>query len=155
MKQGDTWSTITLDEIKHHIDQLIERAPALDEALDVRTAYGSKPGPDVTVLFKHPSGVNYYLLIEIEQYASGSTMESKVKSWAKRHFKEQNTTTVVVSLVLQALRNRLVGTFSKYAEVKDMVFSKDFRLFPGRGDGHISDEFKVFISTWIEDKLMR
>lgn len=153
-KKDNSWSTLTLREIDQHIDRLKERIPVLESVLDVRIAFGSMPGADVELTFKHASGARHYLLLEVEQYASGDTVENKVRAWGRRHILRENTTTVVVSLVLQALRNRLINAFSKHDEVREMVFSNNFRLFPGRGDGGIPEELKLFIATWVEDKLM-
>lgn len=116
-------------------------------------AYGQGRGSDIEIFVTDRSNVKHVLLFEVEQYASGQGLEGKVKTWAKRHNSQQNTTTIVISLVLQALRNRLIDKFSKDKIVGEMVFSHNFRMFPGSGDGKITEELKSFITLWVEQKL--
>lgn len=150
--QATIWSNLTIKEIDNHLSQLITRTSILGKRLKYKCAYGRARGSDVTISMVDKKKKIHYLLIEVELYASGA-MEDKVKKWANRHSQRPNTTTLVVSLVLQALRNRLVNEFSKDAKVAAMVFSPFFRIFPGSGDGRISDEIKSAITSWIEQRL--
>jgi hypothetical protein len=61
--------------------------------------------------------------------------------------------TVVISLVMQAFFNRITGSYSKDAHVREMVYSKSFRIYAGSGDGQLTDELKTFITLWIEERL--
>ncbi len=151
MSENETWSDLTIREIENHIKCLLTRIPALQSRLRYECAYGRRRGSDV-VIFMTDENQEHSLRFEIEQYASGSGLDRKVSAWAERHSRP-NTTTVVVSLVLQALHNRLVHEFSRNDTVANMVFSPNFRLFPGSGDGKITDELKQFITRWIEQKL--
>ena len=148
-----TWSDLTIDSISNHLDGLITGMPALEHRLTYRSARGSKVGSDIVVQLNGAYGNQHMLLFEIEQYASGKGLQNKVKTWAKRHIKKPNTTTIVISLVLQALRNRLVNEFSMDSDIRNMVFSNEFRMFPGSGDGRIPDELKYFLTWWIEQRI--
>lgn len=147
----DTWSDLTLRQIEAYLKDLLVRIPLLRERLKYDIAYGKAHGADVTVTLSEENGNQHLLLFEVEQYASGQGYENKVVTWARRHKARPNTTTVVISLVLQATYNRLVNFDND--EVRKMVYSPGFRLFAGNGDGHISDDIKDFIKSWIEQRL--
>lgn len=149
-----TWSNTTIKAIETYIDSLKDRMPILQERLTPRPhyAYGKAHGSDVEIFLTDSKGKKHTLLFEVEQYASGPLL-SKVKAWAKRHSGQSRTTTVVISLVLPALRNRLVGEFSKDTHIKNMVFSAQFVLFPGSGDGKIPYDLETFITFWLAQRL--
>ena len=106
----------------------------------------------VIILMNDSENNAHYLLIELEQYASGS-IRDKVVRWTERHFENSNTTTFVVSLVLHAFSNRIVNEFSNDTRINEMISSKDFKLFQATSYGEIDEEFKFSIRTWIEQKL--
>lgn len=142
------WSDETISKLEKYVESLISRIPILEEKLKLECAYH---GTDVKIELQNEDKI-YYLLIEIEQYASGASLEGKVNNWAKRHFENNNTTTIIISLVLKALRNRLLNEFTNES-VQKMVFSPNFRIFPGSGDGTIPDELKNFIVYWVNESL--
>ena len=127
--------------IEDHIKRvLFVRIPSLRDRLKYKTAYGKAPGADLRVEMKDGGGATHYLLVEVEQYASGKGLENKVKQWASRHFASPNTTTLVVSLLTVALSNLLSGKFERNPDIKRMVQSTSFRVFPGVGDGSLADD---------------
>lgn len=150
----NTWSDLTIQEIENHIKWLLSRIPVLEleKRLNYKPSYGKARGSDVEISIIDITGIAHYLLFEAEQYASGD-IRTKVRDWAERHFRRPNTTTIVISLVLQALRNRLVNEFIKDKKVADMISSPAFRIFPGSGDGKITEELKSFITFWVEQRL--
>ena len=149
----ETWSNLTINEIQAHLNNLGMRIPYLRGKMNVEFARNSTAGSDIVVLLIDDANVEHHLLFEIEQYASGSGLADKVARWAARHNSNKNTTTVVVSLVMQAFFNRLTGSFCQNDEVRRMVFSKSFRIYPGSGDGKLTDDLKTFITLWIEERL--
>ena len=153
MTERDTWSNLTIFEVENHLKWLLIRMPVLERQLKYQCAYGKARGADVKICLIDSRNIEHLLLMEIEQYASGKGLEKKVKTWAKRHLSKPNTTTIVISLVLQAFRNRLVTEFSKDSKIANMVFSTTFRMFPGSGDGQITEELRSFLTYWVEQKL--
>lgn len=152
-RSPDMWSDSTIREIENHIKLLHTRIPILKRRLKIKCSYGTSRGSDVEICMTDKSNSTHFLRFEVEQYASGRGLDRKVKTWAKRHFSRPNTTTVVISLVLQALRKQLIDKFSIDKFIEEMVFSSNFRIFPGIGDGKVTEELKLFITMWVEQKL--
>jgi hypothetical protein len=149
----DTWSNLTINQIEAHLSTLRMRIPYLQGNMKVEVARGSTRGADVTLTLPDNTGVEHRLFFEVEQYASGSNLQAKIIRWADRHNAVPNGMTVVISLVMQALLNRLTGSYSKNESIRRMVFSKNFRIYAGSGDGRLTDELTTLITLWIEERL--
>ena len=153
MDNDRSWSNLTLEEIQKFLESLRIRIPLLKERMEYEIAYGTARGADVKIKL-WDGEQEHFLLLEVEQYSSGRLFFEKVKSWARRHSEHSNATTIVVSLLLPALYNRLTGDLSeKDDNIKEMVYSPSFRLFPGRGDGNMPDELREYLVGWIETRL--
>jgi len=149
----ETWSNLTINQIADHLKILEMRIPYLRGKMSIKFARGSSRGADVTVSLIDESGIKHALLFEVEQYASGRGHGKKIVNWAKRHNSAENSMTVVISLVMQAFFNRITGSYSQDEQVNRMVHSKNFRIYAGSGDGRLTDELKMFITLWIEERL--
>lgn len=149
----ETWSNLTINQIEAHINVLKMRVPYLEGKMTIDIARGSRSGTDVTVSLVDGQGVRHKLLFEVEQYASGQGHESKIRRWAERHSKSENSMTIVISLVMQAFFNRITGGYCQDECVRQMVYSKNFRIYAGSGDGRLTEELKMFITLWIEERL--
>ena len=149
----DAWSRSIIGEIENHIKWLLTSAPTLTSKLKYEAVYEKAIGSDFEVCLTDAVGTKHYLLFEIEWHASGGELDVAAKAWAKRHFQQSNTTTIIVSLALQVLRSSLYTKFPKDGEVAKMATSQNFGVFAASGDGRISEELGEFIASWIEDKL--
>jgi hypothetical protein len=149
----ETWSNLTINRIEAHLKRLEMRVPYLTGKMDIQFARGSSPGADVTVSLLDDQRVKHMLFFEVEQYASGRGHGEKIVRWAERHNASENSMTVVISLVMQAFFNRITGSYCKNESIRRMVYSKNFRIYAGSGDGRLTDEIKTFITLWIEERL--
>jgi hypothetical protein len=149
----ETWSNLTIDQIQAHLNILKMRIPYLAGKMSTEFARGSSRGADVTVSLLDELGTKHTLLFEVEQYASGRGHGEKIVRWAERHNSTENSMTVVISLVMQAFFNRITGSYCEDESVRRMVYSKNFRIYAGSGDGRLTDELKTFITLWIEERL--
>ncbi|MGK8612923.1 hypothetical protein [Brevibacillus agri] len=147
-KDDNNWSNLVIKQLEVFFKSYELTFP-LFEYKNVSFAPGTNKGPDciVSIQFRDKKRI---LLIEIEQYASGSKHNNKLSKWAENHFTNSeigDTTTFVIGLLLPALRNRLIT--HKDDLVKKMVFSNKFRIFPGIGDGSLSEELKSSLNGWL------
>ncbi|HEX5702486.1 MAG TPA: hypothetical protein VFX97_04655 [Pyrinomonadaceae bacterium] len=149
----DTWSNLTIDQILAHLNMLKMRVPYLTGKLTIALARGSSRGADITVSLSDEQGIQHVLMFEVEQYASGRGHGEKIVRWAERHNTTENSMTVVISLVMQAFFNRITGSYCEDESIRQMVYSKNFRIYAGSGDGRLTDELKTFITLWIEERL--
>ncbi len=145
----EKWSDITIGEINKFIDRQKMTTPFLQEAMRYLSNPGPQRGSDVRIELTDPTGKSHILLIEIQLYASGTPLEGTIKRWATRHTAQENTTTIVLSMLFQMMRRRLLET----DQGKKMATAPNFRIFPARGDGTLSDEAAAFIVRWIERRL--
>lgn len=149
----ETWSNLTINEIVAHLNILKMRIPYLEGKMSIDLARGSTRGADITVSLIDGREISHSLLFEVEQYASGRGHGEKIVRWAERHNSKENSMTVVISLVMQAFFNRITGSYCQDEAVRQMVYSKNFRIYAGSGDGRLTDEIKAFITLWIEERL--
>ena len=149
----DAWSGLVIREIENYIKWLITKATVFKAQLKYNSEYGRLLGSGFEICLTDAVGTRHYLLFEIEQYASGTELESKAKTWSQRYFQQLNTTTIIISLELQKLHSRLATEFSKDDEITKMVTSPNFKIFAASGDGRVTDEIGAFITYWIEGKL--
>jgi hypothetical protein len=149
----ETWSNLTINRIQAHLNILKMRIPYLTGKMSMEFARGSNRGADVTVSLLDEDGIKHSLLFEVEQYASGRGHGPKIVRWAERHNSTENSMTVVISLVMQAFFNRITGSYCQNESVRRMVYSKNFRIYAGTGDGRLTDETETFITLWIEERL--
>lgn len=145
------WSDLVIKHLDTFLKSYEFNFPVFSKSGVVKFAPGNLRGSDCIISVDY-NGKKRTLLIEIEQYASGKGHHDKLLKWAINHFnssESDETTTFVIGLLLPALRNRLVN--HKEELVYKMVFSSQFRMFPGVGDGTLSNEFIYSLTSWLDD----
>lgn len=148
-----SWSDATLKAIDKYFEEVKFTYPILEERVELKLALGTRRGADVRLTLRDLNERKHRFLVEAEQYASGSDFEDKLKTWASRHCESEETTTVIISLVSKALRNRLIEVAKNNNQVNDMILSNHFRIIPGIGDGTLGQAFRDFLLRWIDAKM--